>query len=240
MVAPEHGPAPGDYHAGRLSARPASAVSASPAAGDHFPGAADGWSGVLFVPASASSAATVPLMVTLHGAGGRGPRMLHRWRETAERHGVAILAPDSVAPTWDVLRGGYGPDVQCIDRALSFAFTALAADKEHILIEGFSDGASYALSLGLANGDLFTHVLANSPGFCRPPSLAGKPRLLLTHGTGDQVLAIDFTSRMLAPRLQHAGYDVTYHEFEGGHSLLLETMQQSLRWAGVDAAHGAD
>jgi predicted esterase len=40
---------------------------------------------------------------------------------------------------------------------------------------GFSDGASYALSLGLANGDLFTHVLGFSPGFMRVPRHVGRP-----------------------------------------------------------------
>jgi len=33
---------------------------------------------------------------------------------------------------------------------------------------GFSDGASYALSVGITNGDLFTHVIAFSPGFVAP------------------------------------------------------------------------
>jgi predicted esterase len=34
-----------------------------------------------------------------------------------------------------------------------------------LAVSGFSDGASYALSIGPANGDLFTHVMAFSPGF---------------------------------------------------------------------------
>lgn len=36
---------------------------------------------------------------------------------------------------------------------------------------GFSDGASYALSLGLPNGNLFSHIVAFSPGFMRAPTL---------------------------------------------------------------------
>ena len=35
-----------------------------------------------------------------------------------------------------------------------------------------SDGASYALSLGLGNPQLFTHLVAFSPGFMRPPPAA--------------------------------------------------------------------
>lgn len=36
---------------------------------------------------------------------------------------------------------------------------------------GFSDGASYALSLGQPNADVFSHIIAFSPGFMRAPSL---------------------------------------------------------------------
>jgi phospholipase/carboxylesterase len=172
-------------------------------------------------------------MVAFHGATGNGERMLNRWRETAERAGLVVLAPDSLERTWDVLTGGFGPDVEVLDRALADTFSRVNVDSKHLLVEGFSDGASYALSLGLANGDLFTHVLANSPGFCWPPSLNGAPHILVTHGTEDAILPIDRTSRLLAPQLDISGYEVTYHEYQGGHSLTPEIMELSLRWAGV-------
>ncbi|MHB8576196.1 MAG: alpha/beta hydrolase, partial [Dehalococcoidia bacterium] len=68
---------------------------------------------------------------------------------------------------------------------------------------------------------------------CLPPSIEGRPRLLLTHGVQDAVLPIDRTSRMLAPQFTMAGYDVTYDEFEGGHSLTEAIMSRSLAWAGI-------
>jgi phospholipase/carboxylesterase len=34
-----------------------------------------------------------------------------------------------------------------------------------VALGGFSDGASYALSLDLTNGDLFASLIAFSPGF---------------------------------------------------------------------------
>lgn len=43
-----------------------------------------------------------------------------------------------------------------------------AVDTTRLGVGGFSDGASYALSLGLTNGDLFTHVIAFSPGALYP------------------------------------------------------------------------
>ena len=51
------------------------------------------------------------------------------------------------------------------DEALVRVFATYPVDPTHLAISGFSDGASYALSLGLANADLFTHIVAFSPGF---------------------------------------------------------------------------
>ena len=45
--------------------------------------------------------------------------------------------------------------------------------------------ASYALSLGIANGNLFSHVLAFSPGFLAPAGQTGSPRICVSHGTQD-------------------------------------------------------
>src|SRR3712207_7974813 len=51
---------------------------------------------------------------------------------------------------------------------------------------GFSDGASYALSLGIPNGDLFTHLVAFSPGFAAPDGQRGHPRVFVGHGVDDR------------------------------------------------------
>jgi phospholipase/carboxylesterase len=59
--------------------------------------------------------------------------------------------------------------------------------------------------LGINNGDLFTHVLAFSPGFVAPAAWVGMPRIFVSHGTRDEVLPIDFCSRKIVPMLKHAG-----------------------------------
>jgi len=56
-----------------------------------------------------------------------------------------------------------------------------------VAIQGFSDGASYALSLGLTNGDLFTHVIAFSPGFAAPAEQRGRPRIYVSHGVAQSL-----------------------------------------------------
>jgi phospholipase/carboxylesterase len=133
----------------------------------------------------------------------------------AARRGILLLAPDSRGVTWDLLVDGYGRDVAFLDEALATVFER--CDVGRVAVAGFSDGASYALSIGLANGDLFSHVIAWSPGFMAPPDLVGRPRVFVSHGTGDRVLPIERCSRRIVPRLRADGYDVRYEEFEGGH-----------------------
>jgi len=95
---------------------------------------------------------------------------------------------------------------------------------------GFSDGASYALSLGLTNGDLFTHVIAFSPGFMAPAHQVGAPRIYISHGIHDAVLPIDRCSRRLVPILERAGYDVKYHEFDGPHTIPPDIAREAVEW----------
>ena len=95
---------------------------------------------------------------------------------------------------------------------------------------GFSDGGTYSLSLGLINGDFFSRVVAYSPGFVLGGSRHGKPQMFITHGTRDGILPIDSTSRVIVPALRQAGYDVEYHEFDGGHGVTQALLEQSVDW----------
>lgn len=168
------------------------------------------------------------LVVMFHGAGGVAQSALDRLRGEAESHRLLLLAPKSTASTWDVLTGGYGPDVRNLDRLL--AEVAAAYPLRGYTIGGFSDGASYALSLGIGNGDVFDSVIAFSPGFeaSGPPN--GRPRFFVSHGTEDQVLPIDRCSRRIVPALEQAGYDVTYHEFNGGHTVPDAIRRRAVDW----------
>jgi phospholipase/carboxylesterase len=171
-----------------------------------------------------------PLLVALHGAGGRGARTLEHMRAGADAAGAILVAPDSYGHTWDVIVDELGPDVKRIDAQLATVFDVFAIDAGRVAVSGFSDGASYALTLGLVNGDLFTHVIAFSPGFMAPPSQTGVPRIFLSHGTRDEVLPIDRCSRRLAPRLQGAGYPVVYREFDGGHTVPAGVAEEAMTW----------
>lgn len=185
---------------------------------------------VLFIPAGPPST-PLPLLVLLHGAGGSGGNMLRRLGAAADVAGLAILSPDSRDPrTWDGVRGSLGPDVAFLNRALQQVFQILDADPQRISIGGFSDGASYAITLGLINGDLFTRVVAWSPGFYVDGPVNGRPRFYISHGRADEILPIDRCSRVIVPRLQKRGYEMTYREFDGGHSMPPDVIREGLQF----------
>ena len=144
------------------------------------------------------------LVLLLHGAGGSPRQALDLLLREADEHELLLVAPKSASGTWDVIVDGFGPDVRRIDRVLEEIFDAHRV--ERMSVGGFSDGASYALSLGLTNGDLFDTVLAFSPGFAAPQVVHGEPRIFVSHGTGDRVLPVDSCSRRLVPRLEAMNY----------------------------------
>ncbi|WP_135470004.1 alpha/beta hydrolase [Crenalkalicoccus roseus] len=205
--------------AGRLQARPRRVAEAAPwplPPGLHPLGQGGARDGRLRVPA-APGAGALPLIVMLHGHGGGAERMLRRLGPVAEAGLVAL--PESLGATWDVLEGGYGPDVARLDAALARLFAAWPVDPARLAIGGFSDGASYALSLALMNGDLFSHALAFSPGFAAPLGIEGRVRIFISHGRADPILPIGTCSRRLVPGLRRAGFPLRYLEFEGGHEI---------------------
>jgi phospholipase/carboxylesterase len=218
-----------DDTVGRLLARPASRVGVAPT-GQHALGLDPGRDGLLYVPVGYRADRPAPLVLMLHGAGGSGGPVLLSLRTLADVAGLILLVPDSRRPTWDVILGGYGPDVAFIDRALAQVFGRYAVDPTRIAIGGFSDGASYALSLGLTNGDLFTHVLAFSPGFLAPAAQRGWPRLFIAHGLRDDVLPIDACSRRIVPKLDRAEYEVCSREFDGPHTVPPEIALEAVDW----------
>ena len=122
------------------------------------------------------------------GAGGDAEGALNILQKVAKPLKMIVLAVESRPSTWDTLMGREGPDIACIDRALGQTFNRYAIDPRKVAIGGFSDGASYVLSVGLTNGHLFTHVIAFSPGSMVPAAQVGRVRLLISYGKNDNVL----------------------------------------------------
>jgi phospholipase/carboxylesterase len=186
--------------------------------------------GILFVPQSYNQNIPIPLLILLHGAGGSSTNWSNYFAIAEERR-MILLIPDSRSITWDMIENDFGPDVDFLNKALDYTFERCNIDPTRIALGGFSDGASYALSLGLSNGDLFTHLIAYSPGFIQTSEpIVGKPLIFVSHGKEDQILPISSIRDRIVPYLEDAGYEVTYQEFDDGHILPVAISNQSMDW----------
>ena len=215
---------------GRLKARPRRGARTS-ARGTSRLKLASGRDATLQVPAE-SGEGSLPLMVLLHGAGGSGDGILRRLGAFATEAGIVVLSPDARGSSWDAIRDEFGPDVAFIDRCLERVFDEVDVDPRRISVGGFSDGATYALSLGLVNGELFERIVAWSPGFVVGGNVTGKPKIYISHGHADEILPIDRCSRRIVPALERNGYDVTYKEFVGGHTIPEGIAREGMKFAG--------
>lgn len=216
---------------GRLTARPYPGVTTTPAdrivvavdSGDHR-------DAILQLPKPDKRAPVLPLLVMLHGATQHADDMFWYLDSAYEEAAVAVLAPNSRDTTWDAIGGSFGADVEYLNRVLESVFKLAAIDNKRVAIGGFSDGASYAISLGLINGDLFSSVVAFSPGFVVEGTPQGTPRFFISHGTRDHILPIDRCGRRIASRLKARGYDVTFREFDGDHEIPADVVREGLRF----------
>jgi predicted esterase len=166
----------------------------------------------------------------LHGSGGHAHHGLEVLQQLSDEVGLILVAPASVDYTWDAIFTRYGPDVATVNGALDHVFARYSVDPARVAIAGFSDGASRALSLGLANGDLFTHVIAFSPGFVMVSEEIGRPRVFVSHGARDEVQPVAECSRRIIGQLDRMDLEVEYVEFEGGHRIPAEVARHAVDW----------
>jgi phospholipase/carboxylesterase len=213
----------------RLGARPGEPTM-DPTYGTTPLGIGGSRDGLMHVPESYDPDEPMPLFIALHPAWGSGSTWTS-YPPRAERHGFIFLAPDSRAYTWGTSSGAFGPDTDFLDLALAHAFARCRVDPQRIAFGGFAAGASFALSLGVANGDLFSHLVGFTPTYFAPAEpRTGLPRAFVSHGVRDPVAPFLTTANFIVPRLVELGHDVTYHWFDGEHGVPAAVSEAALHW----------
>ena len=186
-------------------------------------------SGLFYVPRTYHPNERLPLLILLHGGGRRPSDWFGSYSRRADAGRFIIVAPESYSQTWGS-SANFGPDISRINSALAFVFSRYAIDRDRIIIGGVSDGASYALSLGLVNGDRIRGVIAFSPGFIVGREARGHPSFFISHGSRDPELPVGQT-RVFVALLRSAGYSVDYHEFNGVHEVPSTISDAAMVWA---------
>ncbi len=192
-------------------------------------GLSDDRDGSLYVPKSYRHGTPMPILVWLHGFSGSagGFRLTS---EFAEEFGAIVLAPESRALTWGQSAPGFDDDVRYIGAAFRNVTSRLDVDADHVALGGVSDGATYALCMGVAYGDTFNHIMVFSEGALQPFRYQGHPRVFLGHGTRDTQMPIEQTSDRTVPVLKAHGIDVTLQLYDGGHGAPAPVVRQGFEW----------
>lgn len=184
----------------------------------------------LVVPEGLDPKQPAPFMVMFHGGGGSAERIMPVMKTQAEEQGFLLLVPQSFMPTWDIVIAGNGPDRQRLEDALSWVADRYALRPDKFAFAGHSDGGSYSLSNGVANGDFVTHILAHSAGFFSPLHQEGAPHIFIAHGAQDEKTPVETAGRASAAKLKEAGYDVTYIEYDGPHASQPQVVSVMVRY----------
>lgn len=188
-----------------------------------------------------------PFILLLHGAGGDARQFLEMLKPVADERGYIMAAAKSLAATWDIPANmatgsgvgvgvandvpNFGPDVPRIDAMLREIFARVTIDPKQVVLVGFSDGASYALSLSLANSDVFPSVVALSPGFVKlPAKFEAGQRVFIAHGTRDEVIPFPAAKR-IAEVLRSKQLSVRFRPFEGVHAVSRAVLLEGLDFA---------
>jgi phospholipase/carboxylesterase len=189
----------------------------------------DGRDGVLFVPKSYQPGTPMPLLMMLHGFAGWGDGQKGMFA-LAEELGFIVIAPESRDVTWGKEVPGFDADVRYLGAAYRHVTSILDVDGERVGLGGQSDGAGYALTMGLAYGDIFNHLIILAGGaLIEPLRRKGKPKIYFVHGVKDATMPIDPSARRTV-RLLKDDYDVTLREHEGGHRTPPELTREAIKW----------
>jgi len=126
-----------------------------------------------YVPSYYSEDRDWPLVVTLHGTNpwdGR-TRQILEWKDTAERHGLIVVAPQLastqgavpiIPSVWYVKEGDLRHDECMILAVIDHVVRTYRIDEESILLSGFSSGGFPLYYVGLRNPDRFDMLIARN------------------------------------------------------------------------------
>jgi phospholipase/carboxylesterase len=178
-------------------------------------------SAVLLTPAEIDPDKRYPLFTVLHGAGRQNEMLVKACRNEPDRRDAFFLVPRSIEPTWDLLVGGERNDLDFLEYAYDLIYRRYPIDPARQVLIGYSDGASYGLSLAISNPGIFDAALCWAAGFAmydgsRVKPEDAKPSVYLEYGTHDEIFSFEQVAKPMHQNLASAGYRVEFSVDEGG------------------------
>ena len=206
----------------------------------------------LFTPDEVDPERSYPLLTVLHGAGRQDEMLIKGWKAEAEQRQAFVLIPRSFYMTWDLIamgmQGARGPspegdepasdrpDLDFLEYAYDLIYRRYPIDPSRQALVGYSDGASYAVSVGLTNPDLFRAVMAWAAGFAALEESVlepgtPRPHVFVEYGTHDELFPYERVALGMKQQLEELGCDLVFQTDEGGRHWPSPTFQEeALDW----------
>jgi phospholipase/carboxylesterase len=187
-----------------------------------------------------------PTILALHGRGSNEKDLIELAPHLPEGllwispQAPLVLGPDS--HEWYRVRviGRPEPEqvlsaLETIDHFVDEILSIYPVDPQKLFLFGFSQGSILSMCYALSHPSRIAGVVAQS-GYIpngvdldiHEGDIKNKP-FILTHGEQDTMLPVDW-ARASRDRLQRVGVDLTYHEFQMGHSVSMESLAVVSAW----------
>jgi len=171
-----------------------------------------------------------PLLVSLHGAGGKGTDMIPFWKNAAAFSGVILCCPKSAGITWNK------QDVPRVPRIVEYLMKTYSIDPNKTLLSGFSDGGAFTYYLGFQRPDLFHYLNPMSGGFSDVFLRQGNPikpvPMFITHGRKDEIIPF-YNAKKAINTLKRYDFPITFaEEPDAGHDMnaFKEYPEKIMKW----------
>jgi polyhydroxybutyrate depolymerase len=164
---------------------------------------------LLHVPPGLDRARPVPLVISLHGAGGWPAQQMEisRWNRLADEQGFLVVYPSGAGGrgprVWHLEPGpGLPKDVRFIADLIDTIAAAYPIDRERVYANGLSNGGGLSFALSCSLADRIAAVGLVAPALTMPWSACADPRpvpVIAFHGTADAMVPYSGGSSWVAP-----------------------------------------
>ncbi|MEZ6242997.1 MAG: alpha/beta hydrolase-fold protein [Phycisphaerales bacterium] len=132
-----------------------------------------------------------PLVIVLHGSGGRPEPVAEVHKKAAGEVGAIIVAPSALRPLGDGFNWTFRDEAEwMVLHTLERAAAEHTIDMDKVVVAGFSQGANMALEVGLKHPEKFAGIIATSghwqPAIMTIPEEGKRPRVQLLIGGDDE------------------------------------------------------
>jgi phospholipase/carboxylesterase len=187
----------------------------------------------LYVPETYDPERLRPLVMALHGGYSHGRDFIWMWLREARTRGFILLSPTSVDRTWSLMN--IERDADPLMEHLKGVQSRYNIDTSRILVTGMSDGATFALGLGLQESSPFSAIVPVSGVLAaKDLSYARGRRIYWVHGALDWMFPVNravHACRML----KDAGAEVELKVIEDlSHTYPREENNSILNWFAPD------